>query len=341
MKYINTPEFGGPEVLTLADTDIPEIKHHEVLIKVAAAGVNRPDVIQRQGNYPAPADASPILGLEVSGEVIETGSEVSNWKVGDKVCALTNGGGYAEYVTVPEGQCLPIPEGLSMIEAAALPETNFTVWSNIFDRARLKAGESFLVHGGSSGIGTTAIQMAKAMGARVFATAGSQEKCNACLALGAELAVNYNEADYLEVLKAATSKKGVDVILDMVGGEYIQKNLKLAAVEGRIVNIAYLQGPVAKVNFLPIMLKRLTVTGSTLRPQSNETKQKIAQQLQEKIWPFYIKKNDKKDAQENAQESTTIKPVIAKVFPLAQATQAHALMESNAHIGKIILDLNT
>jgi len=325
MKYIDTPNFGGPEVLTLAEGQIPDIAAHEVLIQVAAAGVNRPDIIQRSGNYPAPKGASPILGLEVAGEVKAVGNEVSTWKVGDRVCALTNGGGYAEFVAVPEGQCLPIPDGLSMVEAAALPETAFTVWSNVFDRAKLETGDSFLVHGGSSGIGTTAIQFAKVMGATVFTTVGSVDKCNACLALGAEIALNYHEADFLEELKEATDGKGVDVILDMVGGDYIQKNLKLASVEGRIINIAYLQGPVAKVNFLPVMLKRLTVSGSTLRPQSSEVKAQIAQQLLKNIWPFYANKS--------------IKPVIAEVFPLDKASDAHRLMESNQHIGKIVLDL--
>ncbi|MFT7186262.1 MAG: NADPH2:quinone reductase [Pseudohongiellaceae bacterium] len=325
MKYIDTPKFGGPEVLTLAKGQAPNIATNEVLIKVAAAGVNRPDVIQRSGNYPAPKGASPILGLEVAGEVTAIGSEVSTWKVGDRVCALTNGGGYAEFVAVAEGQCLPIPIGLSMIEAAALPETAFTVWSNVFDRAKLKAGERFLVHGGSSGIGTTAIQFAKVMGAHVFTTVGSTEKCNATLALGAEIAINYHEADYLEALKKATNGEGIDVILDMVGGDYIQKNLKLAAVEGRIINIAYLQGPVAKVNFLPVMLKRLTLSGSTLRPQSAEIKAQIAQQLIKHIWPFYADKS--------------IKPVISAVFPLNKASDAHRLMETNQHIGKIVLDL--
>jgi putative PIG3 family NAD(P)H quinone oxidoreductase len=326
MKYIDTPTFGGPEVLTLAEGPIPDILANEILIQVTAAGVNRPDIIQRSGNYPAPKGASPILGLEVAGIVSAVGNEVSTWKVGDPVCALTNGGGYAEFVAVPEGQCLPIPEGLSMVEAAALPETAFTVWSNVFNRAELKSGESFLVHGGSSGIGTTAIQFAHAMGATVFTTAGSQDKCNTCLALGAQKAINYHDADFLEELKEATSGKGVDVILDMVGGDYIQKNLKLAALEGRIINIAYLQGPVAKVNFLPIMLKRLTVSGSTLRPQSLEVKTQIAQQLLKHIWPLYADKS--------------IKPVIAKVFPLSKAFDAHSLMESNQHIGKIVLDLS-
>ncbi len=326
MKFIDTPEFGGPEVLTLAEGKVPDIKDNEILIHVEAAGVNRPDIIQRSGNYPAPKGASPILGLEVAGKVVAIGSKVNTWKQGDLVCALTNGGGYAEFVAVPAGQCLPIPDGLSMIEAAALPETNFTVWSNVFERAQLKSGERFLVHGGSSGIGTTAIQLAKIMGAQVFTTAGSEEKCKACRALGAELAINYREENFLEVLKDATEGKGIDVILDMVGGDYIQKNLSLAALEGRIVNIAYLQGPVAKVNFLPVMLKRLTVSGSTLRPQSTETKQGIAQQLLESVWPFYADK--------------TIKPIIAEVFPLSEATKAHQLMESNQHIGKIVFDLS-
>ena len=325
MKYIDTPKFGGPEVLVIAEGNIPEVSPNEVLIKVAAAGINRPDIIQRSGNYPAPKDASPILGLEVAGEITAIGSDVSTLQIGDRVCALTNGGGYAEFVAVPEAQCLPVPDGLTMVEAAALPETAFTVWSNVFDRAALKTGESFLVHGGSSGIGTTAIQFAKLMGAKVFTTAGSAEKCSTCRELGADIAINYHENDFLEELKNATEGKGVDVTLDMVGGDYIQKNLKLAALEGRIVNIAYLQGPVVKVNFLPVMLKRLTVSGSTLRPQPPEVKAQIAQELLKHVWPFYADK--------------TIKPVIAKVFPFDQVSDAHRLMESNQHIGKIVLDL--
>ena len=327
MKYIDTPEFGGPEVMTLTEGPRPEIKPNEVLIDVHAAGVNRPDVVQRQGLYPAPKDASPILGLEVAGIISEIGSEVANWKVGDQVCALTNGGGYAEYVAVPAGQLLPIPNGLSMLEAASLPETHFTVWANVFDRAALKKGERFLVHGGASGIGTAAIQMAKALGAEVFTTVGKEDKVQACSDLGADLVINYQEQDFLEVLKAHTEERGVDVILDMVGGEYIQKNIKLAALEGRIVNIAYLQGPVAKVNFLPVMLKRLTITGSTLRPQSDACKAAIAQNLITHVWPFY------------EGEAPKMKPVIAQVFPLAQVVDAHKLMESNQHIGKIVLDL--
>ena len=326
MKYIGLGKFGGPEVLEVCEEDPPVLSADEVLIKVIAAGVNRPDVIQRQGLYPAPAEASPVLGLEVSGEIIEKGDRVSSWQVGDMVCALTNGGGYAEQVAVPAAQCLPVPGGYSMVEAAALPETMFTVWSNIFDRAGLKAGESFLVHGGSSGIGTTAIQMVKAMGGRVFSTAGSNEKCEVCELLGAELAINYQEDDFVECLKKATDNKGIDVILDMVGGDYIARNIMLAAIDGRIVNIAYLQGPAAKVNFLPVMLKRLTLTGSTLRPRSARVKAGIARQLKAKIWPFC--------------ENGTIRPVIAQTFPLDKAAEAHRLMESNQHIGKIVLQVS-
>ncbi len=326
MNFINITEFGAADVLTLQEGERPTLQADEVLIKVIAAGVNRPDVVQRQGLYPAPPGASLILGLEVSGVVEALGEGVTQWQVGDKVCALTNGGAYAEYVAAPASQCLSIPNGLSMIEAAALPETCFTVWSNLFDRAQLKAGETLLVHGGSSGIGTTAIQMAKAMGVRVFTTAGSAEKCQSCLKLGAEIAINYHDSDFVDVIKEATNKKGVDVILDMVGGDYIAKNFKIAALEGRIVNIAYLQGPVAKVNFLPVMLKRLTVTGSTLRPQSPDTKAAIANNLKEIIWPFI--------------ESGHIKPVIAQCFPLEQAADAHTLMESNKHIGKIVLTVS-
>lgn len=332
MKFIDTPSFGGPEVMVTAQGEAPTIKAHEVLIQVQAAGVNRPDVIQRLGMYPAPKGASPILGLEVAGVIAEIGSAVTNWRVGDQVCALTNGGGYAEYVAVPAGQVLPIPSGLSMVEAASLPETHFTVWSNVFDRALLAQGERFLVHGGASGIGTTAIQMAKAIGAEVFATVGNAEKVAACEALGADLVINYKEQDFAEQIKQHTNDSGVNVILDMVGGEYIQKNLALAAPEGRIVNIAYLQGPKAKVNFLPIMLKRLTMTGSTLRPQSDTVKATIADNLRSKIWPLYEK---------NADSSPPfMKPVIAKVFSLDEVKQAHELMESNQHIGKIVLDLS-
>lgn len=326
MKFIDIQEFGAPEVLTLSTTTPPTPSDNEVLIRVIAAGINRPDVIQRQGLYPAPPGASPILGLEVAGEIIEIGRNVTDLAIGDKVCGLANGGGYAEQVCIPASQCLPIPKGLTMIEAAALPETFFTVWSNVFDRGQLKSGESFLIHGGSSGIGTTAIQMAKAMGALVYTTAGSQEKCDACIALGADVAINYHEDDFVEVIKEATKGKGIDVILDMVGGEYIPKNFKIAALEGRIINIAFLQGPVVKTNFLPVMLKRLTVTGSTLRPQSETAKAAIAYNLKNTIWPLI--------------ESGNIKPVIAKVFPLEDVVNAHKLMESNQHIGKIVLKVS-
>jgi len=326
MKYIEINNFGGPQEMFVAESDLPGLAADQVLIKVAVAGVNRPDVIQRQGLYPAPPDASPVLGLEVAGEVVKTGGEVTTWQPGDLVCALCNGGGYAEYVAVPASQCLPVPAGFSFVEAAALPETMFTVWSNVFNRAKFQSGESFLVHGGSGGIGTTAIQMVKAMGGRVFATAGSKDKCDVCETLGAEIAINYHKSDFVDVIKSATDKKGVDVILDMVGGDYIARNIKLAAVEGRIVNIAYLQGSTVDVNFMPVMLKRLILTGSTLRPQSAASKASIAGQLQDNIWPCC--------------ERGEIKPVIAKIFPLSEVAEAHRLMESNQHIGKIVLQLN-
>jgi putative PIG3 family NAD(P)H quinone oxidoreductase len=323
MKYVDMVAPGGPEVLQLKEADAPVPRSGEVLIKVAAAGVNRPDVLQRSGAYPPPAGASPILGLEVAGEVVALGKGCHLWHTGDKVCALANGGGYAEFLTVPETQSLPIPKGLDMAEAAGLPETCFTVWSNVFDRAGLKAGESFLVHGGSSGIGTTAIQMARGLGARVFATAGSDEKCKVCQQLGAEIAVNYQQQDFVEVLLAETNGNGVDVILDMVGGDYIARNVKVAAMEGRIVNINYVRGSKVEIDFRPVMMKRLTLTGSTLRPQSTEAKAAIARSLQERVWPLI--------------EAGHMKPHVAKVFPLSEAAAAHRFMESGAHIGKIIL----
>jgi putative PIG3 family NAD(P)H quinone oxidoreductase len=323
MQFIKTTAFGNPEVLQLQNCDPPSPAAGEVLIRVAAAGVNRPDVFQRQGMYPPPPGASPILGLEVAGEVAAVGEGVNGWSSGDKVCALTNGGGYAEYVTVPATQCLPIPENLDFVGAAALPETCFTVWSNVFDRAGLRAGETFLVHGGGSGIGTTAIQMARAFGARVFTTAGRDDKCRVCETIGAEIALNYHDHDFVAVFKKATAKKGVDVILDMVGGDYIPRNIKLAAMDGRIVNIAYLKGAKVETNFMPVMLKRLTITGSTLRPRSAEVKGGIAKKLKKEVWPLL--------------SSGAIKPVIAETFPLAEAAAAHRLMESNAHIGKIVL----
>ncbi|TQV79501.1 NAD(P)H-quinone oxidoreductase [Exilibacterium tricleocarpae] len=325
MRFIAITEFGGPEVLQVRETAEPRPGPAEVLIRVIAAGVNRPDVVQRRGFYPAPPGASPIPGLEVAGEVVEAGAEVSQWRPGDRVCALANGGGYAERVAVPAAQCLPIPSGLSPAQAAALPETCFTVWTNVFDRAGLQPGESFLVHGGSSGIGTTAIQMAKALGAQVFTTAGSAGKCRACEELGATLAVNYREADFVEPLKAATDQRGVDVILDMVGGDYVARNIELAAVDGRIVNIAFLRGSEVELNLLPVMLKRLTLSGSTLRPQSPQRKAAIAASLAAKVWPLI--------------EQGQIKPVIAAEFPLEEAQAAHRLMESSQHIGKIVLQV--
>ncbi len=326
MKYIDITEPGGPEVLQPAQGDKPSVVAGELLIKVAAAGINRPDVVQRMGLYPPPPGASPIPGLEVSGTVDAMGEGVEGWQVGDQVCGLANGGGYAEYVAIPAGQCLPIPKGLSLVEAAALPETCFTVWSNLFDRAGLKKGETLLVHGGAGGIGTTAIQMAVAMGVTVYATAGDAEKCAACENLGATRAINYREEDFVEVIMTETQMNGVNVILDMVGGDYLQRNINVAAQDGRIVNIAYLQGPKAEVNFLPVMLKRLTLTGSTLRPQTAAVKSAIANNLQQHIWP--------------AIEAGQIKPQVDATFPLADAAEAHRKMESGQLIGKIVLTVD-
>lgn len=316
---------GAPDVLVPGERPIPVPGPGEVLVKVAAAGVNRPDVFQRKGLYPPPPGASDILGLEISGEVVLLGDGVSSLALGDKICGLLAGGGYAEYAVIPELQCLPVPAGLSMIEAASLPETYFTVWSNVFDRGALKAGETFLVHGGSSGIGTTAIQLAAAMGARVYATAGTDEKCRACEALGATLAVNYKEQDFVEVFREATDGRGVDLILDMVAGSYLERNVTLAAVDGRIVIIAFLGGTRADMDWRPVMVKRLTITGSTLRPRPVKEKGEIAAALRKHVWPLL--------------ESEKIRPVISKVFPLEKASRAHTLMESSQHIGKIMLEL--
>ncbi len=317
---IQTP--GGPEVLVPAERPVPAPSAGEVLIQVSAAGVNRPDVLQRLGGYPPPPGASDIPGLEIAGRVIALGPDAAGINLGDQVTALVTGGGYAEYCTAPAAQCLPYPKGLSPVEAAAIPETFFTVWTNVFDRGQLMAGESFLVHGGSSGIGTTAIQLAKAMGARVFATAGSADKCRACEDLGAERAINYREEDFVAVIKDATGA-GVDVILDMVGGDYIQRNIKALAPDGRLCYIAFLGGSKAEVDFLPLMLKRLTVTGSTLRARDVAFKGAIAENLRATVWPLI--------------EAGRIKPVVHKTFPLAQAAEAHRLMESSTHIGKIVL----
>jgi len=323
MKAIAIAKPGGPEVLELREIARPEPRHGEILIRVEAAGVNRPDTIQRMGLYPPPPGAPETPGLEVAGEVVATRPGVTLWKAGDRVCALLGGGGYAEYATVHETHALPIPKGFSAIEAAALPETFFTVWTNVFERGALKAGETFLVHGGTSGIGTTAIQLANCFGARVFATAGSAEKCAACLQLGAEAAINYREQDFVTEVKALTGGRGVDVILDMVGGPYIPRNIQSAAPDGRIVSIAFLQGSVAEVNFMPVMLKRLTLTGSTLRPRGIEEKAALARALREKVWPLI--------------EAGRVRPRIDATFPLADAAKAHELMEKSTHIGKIVL----
>jgi NADPH2:quinone reductase len=323
MRAVEIEKPGGPEVLRPAERAKPEPKPHEILVKVAAAGVNRPDVLQRMGLYAVPPDASDLPGLEIAGEVVACGAAVTQWKAGDMVCALTHGGGYAEYCVTPEVQALPVPRGLSMVEAASLPETFFTVWSNVFDRGRLAPGETLLVQGGTSGIGVTAIQMAKAMGHRVFATAGSEEKCAACLALGAEQAFNYKTADFVAGVKAATGGKGVDVILDMAAGDFVPKELKALADDGRLVFIAFLRGPKTELDVNELMRRRLTMTGSTLRPRPVEFKGAIARNLREKIWPLI--------------EAGKIKPVIYKTFALADAAGAHRLMETNAHIGKLVL----
>ena len=322
MTAIEIQAPGGPEALVPAERPVPAPGPGEVLIQVAAAGINRPDVLQRKGGYPPPPGASDIPGLEIAGSVAALGDGAEGLKVGDQVTALVTGGGYAEYCAAPVPQCLPIPEGLSLTEAAALPETFFTVWSNVFDRGRLQAGESFLVHGGSSGIGTTAIQLARALGSRVFATAGSAEKCRACEDLGAERAINYRDEDFVEIVKSATGK-GADVILDMVGGDYIPRNLKALAPDGRLCFIAFLGGSKITVDFLPLMLKRLTITGSTLRARDVAFKGAIAANLRETVWPLI--------------EAGKLKPVVHQTFPLAQAAEAHRLMESSAHIGKIVL----
>ncbi|MEQ9813643.1 MAG: NAD(P)H-quinone oxidoreductase [Azospirillaceae bacterium] len=325
MTAIDIPTPGGPEALVPVTLPLPEPKPGEVLIRVAAAGINRPDTFQRQGNYPPPPGASPIPGLEVAGEVVSLGPDAAGVRVGDTVTALVAGGGYAEYCTAPAAQCLPVPRDLSMIEAAALPETFFTVWTNVFHRGDLKAGESLLVHGGSSGIGTTAIQLAKAAGASVFVTAGSAEKCQACRDLGADLAINYREEDFVEAVKQATGGRGVDMVLDMVGGDYIQRNLKALAEEGRHVSIAFLRGGKVELELRPLMVRRLTMTGSTLRPRSVAFKGVIAEELRREVWPKI--------------ESGEIRPIIFKTFPLAEAAAAHALMESSDHIGKIVLSV--
>ena len=323
MNAIEITAPGGPEVLQSCTRPRPVPNADQVIIQVAYAGVNRPDALQRAGLYNPPAGASDLPGLEASGTVVEVGKNVADLVVGDRVCALLPGGGYAEYVATPAAHCLPIPTGLSMKQAACLPETFFTVWSNVFMRGRLQAGERILIHGGSSGIGTTAIQLANAFGARVFVTAGSDDKCQACTGLGAERAINYRDEDFVDAMRAVG---GADVILDMVGGPYIPRNLKALADDGRLVQIAFLQGPKTEVNFVQLMTRRLTFTGSTLRPQSDLAKAKIAQQLRDVVWPLL--------------SQVKIAPVMDSTFNMAEAASAHSRMESSAHIGKIVLSVH-
>ncbi len=325
MRAVEISSPGGPEALKPRDLPKPTPQPNEIVVRVAAAGVNRPDVLQRMGRYPVPPGASPLPGLEIAGEVAEAGAAAKLFKPGDKVCALANGGGYAEYCAVPETQALPVPKNLSLVEAASLPETFFTVWSNVYDRGRLASGETLLVQGGTSGIGVTAIQMAAATGNRVFATAGSDEKCAACVRLGAAAAFNYRSQDWEAEIRKATGGKGVDVILDMVGGDYVARELKCLADEGRLVFIAFLRGPKAELDINQVMQRRLTITGSTLRPRPAAFKGAIAARLRERIWPLI--------------EAGRIKPEIYRTFPLEQAAEAHKLMESSQHIGKIVLTL--
>ncbi len=324
MRFIDLPSHGGPEVMTMSEAPLPRPAKGEVLLKVEAAGVNRPDVAQRQGTYPPPKDASPILGLEVAGEVVALGEGVTEFKLGDKVCALANGGGYAQYCAVPAGQALPFPKGYDAVKAAALPETFFTVWANLFQMAGLTEGETVLIHGGTSGIGTTAIQLAKAFGAEVYTTAGSTEKCEACVKLGAKRAINYRDEDFADVVKSETGGKGVDVVLDMIGASYFEKNLAALAKDGCLSIIAFLGRAVAeKVDLRPIMVKRLTVTGSTMRPRTTDEKRAIRDELVEQVWPLI--------------ESGQVAPVINRIFTLDEVVDAHRLMESSSHIGKIVM----
>lgn len=317
---------GGPDVLVPQAVDTPAPGPGQVLIRVTAAGINRPDIMQRQGTYPAPKGHSEIPGLEVAGQIAVCGEGTTKFAVGDNVCALVNGGGYAEYCVAEEGSCLPLPPGTTLSDAAGIPETVFTVWHNVFQRGALRNGEWFMVHGGASGIGMTAIQMAKAFGATVIATAGSKQKCEACLAIGADHAANYRDVDFVEVVKTVTAKRGVDVILDMVGGDYIARNLRCLADDGRMVNIAYQKGSEATIDFIRVLLKRLTITGSTLRIRPNSIKANIASEVQTHVWPKIA--------------DGTIKVVVDSTFPLAEAAKAHARMEEGNHIGKIILQIN-
>lgn len=326
MKYIDHGRGGDADVLRLAERDLPEVGAGEVLIRVAYAGVNRPDVLQRTGSYPPPRGASPHLGLEVAGVVAAVGQGVPEWQKGDRVCALVNGGGYAEYVAAPAGQVLPVPAGLSMAQAAALPETVLTVWANVVERGRLQAGETLLVHGGTSGIGVAAIQIAKALGARVFCTVGTPEKAGAAQKLGADAAIDYRRHDFMVEVSKLTEGRGVDVILDMVGGPYIERNLRSLALEGRLVQIAFMQTAKVEVDWMPLMLRRLTFTGSTLRARSAEEKARLSRAVQDNVWPMV--------------EDGRVQAVIDRVFPLDSAAEAHRRMESSDHVGKILLAVN-
>lgn len=325
MRAIGMRGPGGPEVLALTEVPTPAPRDDEVLIEVAHAGVNRPDCLQRAGSYPPPPDASPILGLEVSGRVVAKGRSVTRWANGDQVCALVPGGGYADYCTTPAAWCLPIPEGVSLRDAAGLPETHFTVWNNVFDRGRLRAGETLLVHGGTSGIGITAIQLAKAFGATVIATAGSAEKASFCREIGADHAIDYRAQDFVTEVANVTNKRGADVILDIIGGEYTLRNLKCLANDGRLVMIGFLGGSKVEIDFRHLMVRRQTITGSTLRASPPARKAELARELESTVWPLYAERR--------------LRIVTHAVFPLAEAAKAHALMESSAHIGKIILDV--
>ena len=324
MRCVTYGEGGGPEVLRIGEGPTPEIGPHEVLIRTDFAGVNRPDISQRAGKYPPPPEASPILGLEVAGQVVAHGAEVNTWKVGDQVCALTPGGGYAEYCRTDASHCLALPRGFDLATSAAIPENFFTVWTNLIDRGRLQAGESVLIHGGSSGIGYTAIQMAKQFGAIVFTTVGNEEKAKFCRDLGADHVINYRTDDFVAQIKKITRERGVDIVLDMVGGPYIEKNVSLLANEGRLVQIAFLQGStVSNFNFLPVMVRRLTITGSTLRPRTVQEKATAAKALGEHVWPLL--------------ESRRIKIVIFRIFPWSEVAEAHRMMERSEHTGKILL----
>ena len=323
MIAIEIREPGEPDVLVPVERPVPVPAACEVLIRVAGAGVNRPDVFQRRGRYAPPPGASDIPGLEVSGTIEAIGADVHDWRVGDAVCALLAGGGYAEYCVAPAPQCLPPPRGMDLVTAAAIPETFFTVWTNVFDRGHLKADESILIHGGSSGIGTTAIQLARAFGSRVFATAGSAEKCAACERLGADRAINYRDADFVAAIQESTAGRGVDVVLDMVGGEYFARNIEVLATDGRLVEIATLHGAKAEINLATIMQRRLTVTGSTLRPRPIVEKAQVATAVHQHVWPLL--------------ESGTVKPIVHATFPLREAAEAHRVMEASQHIGKLLL----